>query len=92
MDHVNNAVYADWLDEQVHRGRRGRPPSARSHAWPASSTRAPPKPARRSSPSSWRDEDGGWSCRIADAAGADLLRARLERIATRDDDEGRSST
>ena len=91
MAHVNNAVYADWLEEAVIAGggadaRSGRLPRlvrleyARAAEAGASVDAA-----------TWRDEDRGWSCRITDTAGADLLRARLERIAPRDD-EGRSST
>jgi acyl-ACP thioesterase len=78
MDHVNNAVYADWLDEQVIAAGGG------------SDVRAIPRLARleyaRAAEAgstveavTWGDE-GGWSCRIADAAGTDLLRARLERV------------
>ena len=78
MDHVNNAVYADWLDEQV------------IAAGGVADVRAIPRLARleyaRAAEAgatvdavTWRDDDG-WSCRIADAAGTDLLRARLESI------------
>ena len=77
MDHVNNAVYADWLDEQVIAAgglaevraipRRARLEYARA-AEAGSSVEAV----------TWRGDDGGWSCRIADAAGTELLRARLE--------------
>jgi acyl-ACP thioesterase len=79
MDHVNNAVYADWLDEQV------------LAAGGVADVRAIPRMARLEYAKAaeagstvdavtWRDEDDGWSCRIADAAGTDLLRARLESI------------
>ena len=89
MDHVNNAVYADWVEEQV------------LAAGGLAEVRAIPRLARleyaRAAEAgatveaiTWRDV-GGWSCRIADAAGAELLRARLERRAMRDNDEGRSS-
>lgn len=90
MDHVNNAVYADWLDEQVIAAggladvrtipRLARLEYARA-AEAGSSVEAV----------TWRDEDGGWSCRIADAAGTELLRARLERASSAANDEGRSS-
>ena len=79
MDHVNNAVYADWLDEAVIVGRRrGRPsgPSRASCGW---STRGPPSPPRSSSPMPGRTA-AAWVCRVADADGSDLLRARLEPI------------
>jgi acyl-CoA thioesterase FadM len=76
MDHVNNAVYADWLDEQVIAA--GDPDAVRliprvirleyARAAEAGATVAADV---------WRD-DHGWSCRIADHGGTDLLRARLE--------------
>lgn len=79
MDHVNNAVYADWLDEQV------------IAAGGLADVRAIPRLSRleyaRAAEAgssvdavTWRDEDGGWSCRIADPSGAELLRARLEGL------------
>ena len=79
MDHVNNAVYADWLDEQV------------IAAGGVADVRAIPRLARleyaRAAEAgstvdavTWRDAEGGWSCRIADASGAELLRARLEPV------------
>jgi acyl-ACP thioesterase len=77
MDHVNNAVYADWLDEQI------------SAAGDEAIVRAIPRVARleyarAAEPGvtvvadTWQDE-AGWLCRIADADGNDLLRARLDR-------------
>ena len=76
MDHVNNAVYADWLDEQV------------IAAGGVAAVRTVPRVIRleyaRAAEAGatvvadvWRDEPG-WACRITDAGGADLLRARLE--------------
>ncbi|HET9756313.1 MAG TPA: acyl-ACP thioesterase domain-containing protein [Candidatus Limnocylindrales bacterium] len=76
MDHVNNAVYADWLDEQVIR------------AGGTDAVRAIPRTIRleyaRAVDSGatvvadvWRDGTA-WSCRLTDPAGNDLLRARLE--------------
>ena len=76
MDHVNNAVYADWLDEQVMAAGG----TADVRAIPR---RASLEYARAAEPGAavdavtWRDVDGGWSCRIADTAGTELLRARL---------------
>lgn len=90
MDHVNNAVYADWLDEQV------------IAAGGRAEVRAIPRLARleyaRAAEAgasvvavTWRGADGGWSCRIAEEAGTELLRARLEGASSPADDEGRSS-
>ena len=76
MDHVNNAVYADWIDEAV------------LAAGGAAATRAVPRlvrldyaraaePAARVVADVWRD-GGSWVGRVVDADGSDLLRARLE--------------
>jgi acyl-ACP thioesterase len=86
MDHVNNAVYADWLEEQV------------IAAGGVAAVRAIPRRARleyaRAAEGgatveavTWLGDDGGWSCRIADAAGTELLRARLEGTSSPDADE-----
>ena len=77
MDHVNNAVYADWLEERVMAagGRadvRSIPRVARLDYARAAEAGATVKAT------TWRDRAGPWSCRIADADGGDLLRARLE--------------
>ncbi len=79
MDHVNNAVYADWLDEAV-QGAGG-----------IGAVRAVPRLARleyarAAAPGAsvdaavWRDGEA-WSCRLGDDEG-DLLRARLEPLGT----------
>ena len=79
MDHANNAVYADWLEEEV---------IAAGGEDGVASTRAIPRLARleyaraaerRASviATTWRAADGGWSCRIDEADGTALLRARL---------------
>lgn len=76
MDHVNNAVYADWLDEQV------------IAAGGQDMVRAIPRTVRLEYARAvdggatvvadvWRVGDG-WSCRLTDTTGTDLLRARLE--------------
>lgn len=76
MDHVNNAVYADWLDEHV------------IGAGGMAMVRAIPRTVRLEyaraadggatiAADVWHD-DGGWSCRFTDTGRADLLRARLE--------------
>jgi len=86
MDHVNNAVYADWIDEAV--GAAGgiaairaiprvtRLEYARS-AGPAAGLRS----------EAWQDDDG-WSYRVSEQDGAELLRARLEAGPVELADEG----
>ena len=83
MDHANNAVYADWLDERV---------LAAGGATGSSAVRAIPRLARLEyaraaeagstvSAATWPDpvEGTGWSCLLTDQAlGTDLMRARLE--------------
>lgn len=74
--HVNNAVYADWLEEAVIEAGGG------------GATRAIPRLARLEYAASadagaqltadaW-PISGGWSYRLRDATGLELLRARLE--------------
>lgn len=75
MDHVNNAVYADWLDEQVLQAGgesdvRAIPRSARLEFVRAV------EPAMTVEAATWGGADG-WSCRMT-ADGADVLRARLD--------------
>jgi len=77
MDHVNNAIYADWLDEAVMAADdpaavRAVPRLARLEYASAA------EPGASVASSVWRDSRGRWSCRISDAADMDLLRARLE--------------
>lgn len=77
MDHVNNAVYADWVDEAIigaggEDDVRALPRTMRldyARAVEAGATVAV---------ETWRD-DHGWSARIGDADGLDRLRARLGR-------------
>jgi acyl-CoA thioesterase FadM len=85
MDHVNNAVYADWLEEQV---------LAAGGAAGAAAIRAIPRLARleyarAAEPgaavdgTTWPDREAPdrWSCRLSDpGTGNDLLRARLEPL------------
>ena len=76
MDHVNNAVYADWLDEVV------------ASAGGTAAVRQVPRVmrleyARSAEPAAavvseaWLSA-GAWSGRVSDEAGLELLRARLE--------------
>ena len=76
MDHVNNAVYADWLDEAIIAADgadavRATPRLARLEYARAA------EPAATIVAEAW-SADGGWSFRVTDDAG-ELLRARLER-------------
>jgi len=79
MDHVNNAVYADWLDEAIlATGVSG------DEAVGVIPRLARLEYAREAAPGATVDADvwaadGGWSCRLSDADG-DLLRARLEPL------------
>lgn len=77
MDHVNNAVYADWLEEAV------------IEAGDPEATRAIPRLMRldyaaAADPGANLVADlwpaaAGWAFRLRDGSGRDLLRARLER-------------
>ena len=83
MDHANNAVYADWLEERV---------LAAGGMTGQTAVRAIPRLARLEyaraaeagstvEASTWRDADdgGSWSCLLTEAASKiELLRARLE--------------
>ena len=88
MDHANNAVYADWLDEAIIRAgaepavraipRLARLEYARSADRDAAvRVEAWPDPVADDRDGASDDAGRGWSVRIGDAAG-DLLRARLE--------------
>ncbi|HEX5149151.1 MAG TPA: acyl-ACP thioesterase domain-containing protein [Candidatus Limnocylindrales bacterium] len=83
MGHVNNAVYADWLEEAV------------TGAGDLAATRAIPRFMRLEyaaaadatahlTADTW-PHAGGWSHRLRDAADRELLRARLEPIPTPDE-------
>ena len=80
MDHVNNAVYADWLDEAIlaaggESAVGGVPRSVRLEYARAAA------PGATVAGEVWQ-AGGGWSCRLSDADG-DLLRARLEPLTDR---------
>lgn len=76
LDHVNNAVYADWLDEAV------------IHAGGTVAARAVPRilrldyaraaePGTHATTLAWCGPSDVWACRIMDPLGNDLLRASL---------------
>ncbi len=80
LDHVNNAVYADWLDEQVATvgGAEG---EAATRAVPRRVGLEYARAAERGATvvaTTWRDPaDASWSCRLDGEDGVPLLRARL---------------
>jgi acyl-ACP thioesterase len=82
MDHANNAVYADWLDERV-MAAGGEAGSAMTRAIPRLARleyARPAEPGMAVTATTWRSDDGGWWCRLQDPAGVDLLRAGLGRV------------
>jgi acyl-ACP thioesterase len=76
MDHVNNAVYADWLDEVVLRAGGGSAVRSVPRLARLEYARAA-EPGETLAAEAWRD-GGGWACRITRGDGVELLRARLE--------------
>jgi len=80
MDHVNNAVYLDWLEEAVLRAA----PEAGKVALGTIPRRyrleyaAAADPAAALEDAAWPDGDAAWSYRLSGPGGADLFRARLE--------------
>jgi acyl-ACP thioesterase len=76
MDHVNNAVYADWVDERILSAGGELDVRAIPRTMRLEYVRAAEAGARVLV-DAWRDA-AGWSCRVRDEAGRDLLRSRLE--------------
>jgi len=76
MDHVNNAVYADWVDEAVIRARGEADVRAIPRTMRLEYARAV-EAGVRVLVEAWH-EDNGWSSRIRDASGTEYLRSRLE--------------
>jgi acyl-ACP thioesterase len=76
MDHVNNAVYADWVEEQVLAGGGAADVRAIPRRLGLEYARAVAAGATVSA-TTWREPGGPWACRIAEADGGDVLRARL---------------
>lgn len=78
MDHVNNAVYADWLDEAVLACGGGAAVRAVPRLVRLEYARAA-EPMATLVAETWLD-GSSWSCRIAERNGTDLLRARVEPL------------
>ena len=78
QDHVNNAVYADWLEERVLAAGGSDDVHAIPRLVRLEYARAA-EAAATVTADTWRDTGDSWACRIADAGG-DLLRARLSRL------------
>jgi acyl-CoA thioesterase FadM len=77
MNHANNSVYLDWLDEAV--AAAGADGDAATAALPRTyrlEYLRPAEPGAALVSTAWRDGPG-WAYRLADADGADLLRGRL---------------
>jgi medium-chain acyl-[acyl-carrier-protein] hydrolase len=77
MNHANNGVYLDWLDEAV--AAAGVPGETAITALPRTYRMEylrPAEPGTDLVSTAWPD-GGGWRYRLADAAGADLLRGTL---------------
>lgn len=79
MDHANNAVYADWVEERVMSagGEDGIDASRRLPRLERLEYARAAEPAMAVTALTWRADDGGWWCRLQDDAGTDLLRAHL---------------
>ena len=75
MDHVNNAVYADWVDEAVLREGGEADVRAIPRTLRLEYARAV-EAGSKVGVEAWRDETG-WSARILDASGTECLRSRL---------------
>jgi acyl-CoA thioesterase FadM len=78
MNHVNNGVHLDWLDETVAAvGETGQASvSAQPRTYRLEYLR-PVGPAATLMASAWRS-GSGWAYRLADATGVDLVRGRLD--------------
>jgi len=76
MAHVNNAIYADWLEEAVIAAGDPAAPRAIPRVERLEYA-APADPDAELAAATWPSA-GGWSFRVRDGAGVELLRARLE--------------
>ena len=89
MAHVNNAVYLDWVEEAILAAGDPDPATASGPTAAPGPTVVPRRyrleylaaagPGQRVDVTAWRSDEGGWACRIADAAtGAAILGALVE--------------
>ena len=77
MNHANNGVYLDWLDEAVAAsGEEGAAAAARLPRTYRMEYLRPAEPGAALVSTAWRDASG-WAYRLADDQGAELLRATL---------------
>jgi len=81
MDHVNNAVYLDWLEEAVLAGSSEEGADVISHLprryrleYAAAADRG-----MDLTDAAWREADGTWSYRLVGADGPELFRATIDR-------------
>jgi acyl-ACP thioesterase len=80
MDHVNNAVYLDWLDEAVLAAAAGSTPVAAIAALPRHYSLEYAVAADAGtglSDAAWRDENDGWRYRVTGPDGGDVFRAAI---------------
>jgi acyl-ACP thioesterase len=83
MDHVNNAVYLDWLEEAVLAAATADGGAAGLDAVPRRyrlEYAAAADAGMAVADAAWRDPDGGWSYRITADAGPDVFRAAIDPI------------
>ena len=80
MDHVNNAVYLDWLEEAVLAAAAVRSESPRLDAVPRRyrlEYAAAADAGMALADAAWRDPDGGWSYRLTAENGPEVFRAAI---------------
>ena len=80
MDHVNNAVYLDWLEEAILAAAGPEGAEAAIGALPRRyrlEYAAAADGGMRLADAAWRDDDGGWSYRLTADGGPDVFRAGL---------------